>query len=104
MSRYLVALAVTLAVETPIVAALFPGRRLRLAVTCVAATTATHLALHFGFMPLLAPGAGLVAGEAFATVAEAAAYRAASGDLGRSLVASALANGASFAAGLLVFR
>lgn len=54
-------------------------------------------------MPLLGPATGLVAGEAFATVAEAAAYRAASGDLGRSLVASALANGVSFAVGLLLF-
>lgn len=104
LSVYLLALAITIAVETPIVAALFPGRRLRLALTCVAATTITHVALRFGFLPLLPRDTGLIAGEAFATFAEAAAYWAASGDLARGLVASAVANSASFAAGLIVFR
>jgi hypothetical protein len=104
VKAYLLALGITLVVETPIVATLFPGRRLRLAFTCVVATTATHVMLHFVFPRLLPAGISpLVVGEAFATLAEAAAYAVASTDFGRSLVASALANSASFAIGLLVF-
>jgi hypothetical protein len=105
VSPYLGALVITLVVETPIVAALFPGRRLRLAITCAAATTATHLLLHFAFPRLLPAGVSpLLLGEAFATAAEAGAYALASRDPGRSLVASALANSASFVTGLLVFQ
>jgi len=104
VNAYLLALGITLAVETPIVAALFPGRRVRLAFTCVVATIATHLMLHFVFPRLLPDGISpLIVGEAFATLAEAAAYAVASMEFGRSLVASALANSASFAIGLLVF-
>lgn len=105
MKGYLLALAVTLVVETPIVAAFFPRRRLRLAATCAVATTATHLLLHFGFPRLLPAGISpLFFGEAFATLSEAAAYLVVSGDAGRSLVASALANSASFGVGLLFLR
>jgi hypothetical protein len=104
VSLYFLALAITVVVETPIVAAFFPGRRLRLALTCVVATTATHVLLHFVFPRLLPAGISpLVFGEAFATLAEAAAYAVVSMELGKSLVASALANSASFAVGLLVF-
>jgi hypothetical protein len=104
VTAYALALGITLLVETPIVAALFPGRRGRLALTCLVASTVTHLLLHFVF-PRLLPAAvsPLVVGELFATTAEAAAYAAMSREAGRSLVASALANSASFAAGLLVF-
>jgi len=103
LSPYALALTTTLAVEVPVVAALFPGRRLRLALACAAATTATHLLMHLGFPRLLPSGVSpLLVGEAFATLAEAAVYALASRDLGRSLVASALANSASFAAGWLV--
>jgi hypothetical protein len=105
MSGYLLALGITLVLETPIVAALYPGRRLRLAVVCALASTATHL-----FMHVLLPGwlprgvSALQVGEAVATLAEAAAYAvAARGEVGRALVASALANSASFGAGLLLF-
>lgn len=104
MSAYLLALGITLLVETPIVAALFPGRRRRLALTCLGVTTATHLVLHFVLARVLPVEVSpLVAGEVFATLAEAAAYAVASREVGRSLVASALANTASFAVGLLVF-
>jgi hypothetical protein len=59
--------------------------------------------LHFAFPHLLPPGVSpLLVGEAFATVAEAATYAVASQDAGRSLVASALANSASIAAGWMV--
>lgn len=104
MTAYLLVLGITLVVETPIVAALFPGRRLRLAITCAAANIVTHVLLHFVFPRLLPAGVSpLVVGEAFATLAEAGAYAVANRDTARSLVASALANSASFAVGLLVF-
>src|SRR5512147_986903 len=51
---------VALVVEVPIVAALFPRRRLRLALTCAVATGLTYLLLHWllglrhwGVLPLL---------------------------------------------------
>jgi uncharacterized protein (DUF1810 family) len=104
MKLYLLALGITLVSEIPIVAALFPGRRARMALVCALATTATHLALHFVFPPLLpARISPLFFGEAFATLAEAAAYFAFSRELGRSLVASALANTASYSIGLILF-
>lgn len=105
MNGYPLALAITLAVETPIVAAVFPGRRVRLAITCAAATTATHLLMHL-VLPGLLPGwaSPFVVGEVFATVVEALAYLAVGRDAGRALVASAVANSASLAAGLVVFR
>lgn len=104
LAGYLLALGLTLAIEVPVVAALYPGRRRRLALVAVPANVVTHLALHFIFPRLLAPGApALFLGEAFATLAEAAVYAVAGRDLGRALVASALANAASFGAGVLLW-
>jgi len=100
---YLAALGITLGTEVPVVMLLYPGQRLRLGVACAVATTATHLAMHFGLPALLPAGAPvLIAGEALALVAEAAVYFAVSRprDPGRALVASALANSISFGAGL----
>jgi hypothetical protein len=102
---YALALGLTIALEVPIVAAFYRGRRRLMAAACALATTATHLALHFAFPRFLAPGAALLAGEVFATLAEAAAYAAAArGGIGRALVASAVANSVSYGAGLLLFR
>lgn len=102
---YLPALGVTLLLEVPMVAAFYPGRRRRLALACALATTATHLLLHFAFPLLLPRGTALLAGEAFATLAEAGVYWAAGGgELGRGLVASGLANAASFTLGPLLIR
>ncbi len=96
----LAALGLTLAVEVPVVAALFPRRRLRMALVCAVATTATHLLLVFGFPRVLPRGApAFWIGEAFATLGEAAAYWAVDREPGRALVASALANMLSFGAG-----
>lgn len=102
---YLTALGITLGTEVPVVALLYPGQRLRLGAACAVATTATHLVMHFVLPGLLPAGtSALVAGEALALVAEAAAYFAVSRprDLGRALVASALANSLSFGAGLVL--
>jgi hypothetical protein len=104
--RYLVALALTIGIEVPIVATFYPGQRRRMALACLVATTLTHLALHFGLTRFLSWNHALVSGEIVALVGEAAAYAwvARPRDIGRALVASALANGASFVAGLVVFR
>jgi len=100
---YLLALGVTLAVEVPVVAAFYPGRRRRMAVVCAAATTVTHLLLVFGF-PRILPRAisPLWFGEAFATLGEAGAYWIADRQVGRALVASAVANTCSYGVGLLL--
>jgi hypothetical protein len=104
VARYGIALAVTLAVEVPVVAAFYPGRRRRMALACAAATTATHLLLHLAFPHLVPRGVSpLWVGEAFATAAEAGAYALAAGQPGRALVASAVANSLSFGAGLVIF-
>lgn len=101
-AAYLLALALTVAVEVPIVAAFYPGRRLRMAAVCAAATVATHV-LNFAWPGWAVPGAlGVWGGELFATVAEAAAYAGAGRQLGKGLVASAAANAVSFGVGLLV--
>ncbi len=98
----LVGLPLVIAIEAPIVAAFFPGRRKLLAVRCAVATAVTYFVLHwflaleqFGLRPI-------IVGEALATLAEAAVYVRASGELLRSLVASLVANVASFAAGLVL--
>jgi len=96
------ALALTLAVEVPIVAALFPDRRARLALVSAVATSATHLFMHLALPRLVPPERWLLTGEAVALVAEAAAYALAGRDVARALVASGLANAASFAAGWLL--
>ena len=105
LSSYALALGLTLAVEVPLVAALYPGRRRRMMLACAVATTATHLILHFVVFALVPRQfAPLFVGEAFATLAEAAAYAAVDRQLGLALFASGLANGASFGAGLLLLR
>jgi hypothetical protein len=102
-AAYLLALLLTLAIEIPVVALVFAGQRLRMALVCLVATTATHLLMHF-VLPSVCPTARswLIAGEAQALVLEALAYLLLSRprDPGRALIASALANSASFAAGL----
>jgi len=96
------ALAVTLVIEVPLVAALFPGQRLRMAVVALVANTVTNLTLNVVLptLPVVGPH-HLVVGELLALVGEAAVYAAVSRphDLGRALVASGLGNGLSFGLG-----
>lgn len=104
------ALGITLAIEVPIVAAFYPGRRLRMAVAAVIANAVTNLTLNgvllFGHWPYERT---LLTGEAMALVFEAVVYAMVSGTLGpgrdwpRALAASGAANLASFAAGLVLF-
>ena len=100
------ALAVTLAVEVPIVALLYPGERARMAGACALATTVTNLVMN----AWLSRASGsydisLLGGEIGASLVEAVVYATVSRrhGVGNALVASGLANAASFAAGLIVY-
>jgi len=105
-AAYLLALAVTLAIEVPVVSLLHPGERMRMALACVGATAATHLIMHH-LLPPLMPSytTWLVVGELMATLVEAFIYWLVSRrhEPGRALVASALANALSFGAGFFLF-
>ena len=103
---YAIACAVTVAIECPIVAAVFPGQRLRMAAVCAVATAATNLFMNLLLRRWLGAGlTHLLVGELSALVLEALAYVifCRPREVGRALVASALANGASFSAGFLVW-
>ena len=102
-----VALAITLVIEVPIVAAFYRGHRVRMAIAATLANIATNLAMN----ALLVRGAlpynpTLLAGEGVALAAEAIVYGlvAPGRDWAKAITASAAANLASFAAGLLFFR
>lgn len=76
-----------------------------MALACLFATTATHVLLFRLLLGILTSHpVGLVAGEAFALVAEATVYALVSRppNLPRALMASAVANGLSFAGGLFL--
>ena len=104
LGSYAVALGITLAVEIPVVAAFFPGRRRRMALACAVATTVTHVLLYFVFpVFILRRDLSLLVGEAVATLAEAGAYYAVGREPGRALVAAAVANTCSFAIGVVIF-
>jgi hypothetical protein len=100
------ALAVTLALEVPIVSLFYSGERARMALACAFATSATNLAMNAWLVHAARSyDAYLLGGELGASMLEALVYVAASRrhDLGRSLIASGIANAASFIAGLLLW-
>jgi hypothetical protein len=102
MPCWAAALALTLAIEVPVVAACFPGQRTRMALVAAAMNAATNLMLNLVLARLPAlRGRHVVPGEILAVVAEAAAYALAGRprDVPRSLLASGLANLLSFGAG-----
>lgn len=98
----LTALAVTVAIEAPVVALLYKGQRRRMMVVCILTTSATNLLLNTA-LRWLVPGHGLavIFGELIAFGVEATAYAIASNprDVPRALTVSAIANAASFAVG-----
>jgi hypothetical protein len=98
----LVALVVTLVLEVPVVAALYPGQRVRMALVALAANLCTNLTLNviFPSVPLVR-GYHVLVGEIAAVLVEWAAYSAASRprDVGRALAVSGLANALSYAVG-----
>jgi hypothetical protein len=103
LESYLPALFITLAIEVPVVAALYRGQRVRMALACLIATTATHLAMHFLLPRYTTTYASTVLiGESGALAVEALVYALVSRprDPGMALVAAACANAASYLAGL----
>ncbi|HET6582281.1 MAG TPA: hypothetical protein VFG69_02515 [Nannocystaceae bacterium] len=102
MTSYLAALAVTLAVEVPIVALAFPKQRAALALAAAIATTTTHLAMHSSTLPGWSPPLGLLAAEIAATASEAVVYAVLTRQPLRAAIVAIVANVASFALGLLV--
>jgi hypothetical protein len=97
--------AVTVLTEAPCVAAVYPGERWKMAGVCALATSATNLAMNLLLPRWLGVGLTfLLVGELGALVIEALVYAIVRRprDVGRALVASALANGASFALGLVL--
>lgn len=105
LTAHLLPLLFTILLEVPLVALLYPGRRARLALVCLLATSVTYLLMAL-VLPLVLRDYTLVVvtGELIAVVAEAGAYALADRERGwsRALVASALANGLSFGVSLLV--
>lgn len=102
----LTALLVTLVVEVPIVALIFAGQRLRMATCCFITTSVTNFTMNTVLFSLASSYTQyILIGELGALCIEAAVYAMCSRprDLPRALVASAVANAASYAAGLFLF-
>jgi hypothetical protein len=101
MAPWLVALVLTVAIEVPVVAAFFPGQRLRLAFVALGANVVTNLVLNIVLARSAWGGHHLVPGEVFAVVGEALAYSVFSRppDVARAALASGVANLLSFAVG-----
>lgn len=102
---FILAWAITVAVESPCVAAFYPGRRASMAGVCAVVTSVTNLAMNVLLPRWLGTGTTfLLVGEIGALLIEAAAYAvvAKPRDVGRALAASAVANGASFGVGLVL--
>jgi hypothetical protein len=106
-ARYLAALGLTLAVELPLVLLVLRRMpRARVLAAFLVGNLLTHLSIHFGLARLVTgPVAFEVTAEAWALAAEAGLYFVASRPRSPwlALVASALANGASYLVGLAVF-
>ncbi len=106
MTPYQVALAITLALEVPVVALVFRDQALRMGATCALTTTATHLSMHFLLPRVVAAYQSVVLiGELGALLIEAGVYALVSRprDPGRALIASAVANTVSYLAGFVAF-
>ena len=97
------ALVVTIIIEVPIVALVFRDQMKRMALVCLLTTGVTNFFMNtvlHGLVPSY--DHFVLIGELGAVVIEAAVYAIASKprDLARALIASALANGASYWFGL----
>jgi len=105
MAAALFPLLVTLAVEIPCVALLFPGQRLRMALVCAVTTGATNFLMNTVLFAA-APSqlTFLLVGELGALVVEGVVYALASKprDVRRAVAASLVANAASFGAGIVL--
>lgn len=108
LNSYLPFLGLTLAIEVPVVTLFYfqTGRKARATISCIAANLLTHPAMHF-LLPGLFPDRAdwLLAGELLATIVEAGFIWASTQPehVGRAMVAAAVANATSFAAGVALF-
>lgn len=106
MTPYQIALAITLAIEVPVVVLVFRDQPIRMGIACILTTSTTHLAMHF-LLPRVAAAyqSIILIGELGALVIEAGVYALVSRprDPGRALVASAVANTLSYLAGFAAF-
>ena len=102
--EYLAALTATICIEVPVVILFFPEQRVRMGVSCLLATTATHLFLFFGVPAFCPLQYQIVLGESIAVVVEAVVYIVVSRprNVSKSLLASAIANTASYGAGVVL--
>ncbi len=101
----LTALALTVAVETPVVAAVYRGQRLRMAVVCILTTSATNVGMNTWLRSTAASyDQYVLVGEACAVLVEAVVYALASRgrDVPKAMLASGAANALSYAAGLVL--
>ena len=101
------ALVVTLVCEVPLVALVFKGQRLRMAVVAAVTTGVCNLSMNLLLLPLFTSYSRFILlGELGAVLLEAGVYAVAAKprEPSRALLASALANTASFIAGVVVFQ
>lgn len=110
ISSWLPAFAVTVAVEAPIVVLAFrpvTDNLVAVAIVLLFANLATHLSIWYLLTQLLVPGslAFAAAGESWAVVGETMLYWAAIPEISasRAVLTAAVANLASFAAGLVIW-
>jgi peptidoglycan biosynthesis protein MviN/MurJ (putative lipid II flippase) len=102
LSPRVYAALLSVAVESPIVAAFYRGQRLRMAIVCAVTTTVTNLAMNLVLVRHVSSASAFLAiGEGGAFVVEAFVYAlvARPRDFPRAIAASAFANAASFALG-----
>jgi peptidoglycan biosynthesis protein MviN/MurJ (putative lipid II flippase) len=105
MPPFLFAVAVTILIESPCVAAFYPKDRVAMALFCASINFVSNLTMNLLLPRWLGTGATfLVVGESGALCLETVFYYLVSRDKSpwRALAASGLANGLSFGAGLLL--
>lgn len=101
----LTALAVTVAVETPVIAAVYRGQRLRMAAVCILTTSITNVGMNTWLRSTAASyDQYVLVGEVCAVVVEAIVYAlvARGRDVSKAMLASGAANALSYAAGLVL--
>jgi hypothetical protein len=102
----LTALLITVVIEVPIVALIFSRQRMMMAACCLVATSVTNFSMNTLLHDWASSYAQyIIIGELGALCIEALAYGLVSRprDIAKALLASAVANAASYAAGLFLF-
>ena len=101
----LTALAVTVAVETPVIAAVYRSQRFRMAAVCILTTSITNVGMNTWLRSTATSYDQYVhVGEACAVLIEATVYAlvARGRDVPKAMLASGASNALSYAAGLVL--